>query len=124
MAGKRWSSRCGISLLDRQARALFTGDAINLGRMLLCLPGSDPHAYRTSVAKIVELSNHADQIFVCHGDPITPDELRDYQAAFERLWTGISAPTRDSMLIGVEQVTADIHDIGVYRFLVPPDALA
>jgi hypothetical protein len=28
------------------------------------------------------------------------------------------------MQIGVEDVTVDIHDIGVYRFLVPPGAIA
>jgi len=28
------------------------------------------------------------------------------------------------MLIGVEHVTADIHDVGIYRFLVPADAIA
>ena len=66
----------------------------------------------------------ADQFFICHGDPITPDELRDYQAAFEQLWTGVPTPSRESMLIGVEQVTADIHDIGIYRFLVPADTIA
>lgn len=114
----------GVTLLDREARALFTGDAINLGRMLLCLHGSDPHAYRPTLAKIVELAASADQIFVCHGDPISPDELRDYHAAFEQLWTGVTTPVRESMLIGVEHVTADIHDIGIYRFLVPADTIA
>ncbi|MDQ3548078.1 MAG: MBL fold metallo-hydrolase [Chloroflexota bacterium] len=114
----------GVTLLDRSARALFTGDAVNLGRMLLCLPGSDPRAYRTTLTKIVELAEAADQIFICHGDPITPDELRDYQAAFEQLWTGVTTPSRESMLIGVEHVTADIHDVGIYRFLVPADAIA
>jgi glyoxylase-like metal-dependent hydrolase (beta-lactamase superfamily II) len=113
----------GISLLDRAARALFTGDAINFGRMLLCLDGSDPAAYRSSLTKIVELAEHADQIFVCHGDPITPDELRDYHAAYEQVWKGVTTPSEESMLIGVENVTADIHDIGVYRFLVPSGAI-
>jgi glyoxylase-like metal-dependent hydrolase (beta-lactamase superfamily II) len=114
----------GVTLLDRAARALFTGDAVNLGRMLLCLDGSDPHAYRTSLAKIAELAEHADQIFICHGDPIGREELNDYHAAFEQIWKGVTTPARESMLVGVEQITADIHDIGTYRFLVPPGSIA
>lgn len=113
----------GVTLLDRAARALFTGDAVNLDRMLLCLDRSDPVTYRTSLAKIAELAEHADQIFICHGAPITPDELRDYHTAYEQVCTGVTTPLRESMLIGVEHVETDIHDIGVYRFLVPPGAI-
>jgi glyoxylase-like metal-dependent hydrolase (beta-lactamase superfamily II) len=113
----------GVTLLDREARALFTGDAVNLTRMLLCLDGSDPVAYRASIAKIAELADVADRVYPCHGDPLTPAAVRAYRDAVEQLWTNPPTPARESTLIGVESTTYDAYEIGAYRFLVHPDSI-
>lgn len=79
----------GITLLDRDARALFPGDAIYMGGMYAWRPYSDPVVYRESLRLIAELAEHVDVIYPSHNAvPITPADAQAMHAAYEEIWAG------------------------------------
>jgi glyoxylase-like metal-dependent hydrolase (beta-lactamase superfamily II) len=112
----------GVSFLDRQAGALFTGDAINLNRMLLCLPGSDPAAYRDTLGRIVALAEQVDTVYVCHGDPVSAADVRAVRDAYEEIWAGRAPSAHDTFDLGRQRHPCDIYDIGRFRFLLTAGA--
>jgi glyoxylase-like metal-dependent hydrolase (beta-lactamase superfamily II) len=114
----------GMSFLDRAARALFTGDLVNPTRALLCLPGSSPADYRRSLARVVELAEHADDVFVGHGDPMTPAAVRAIYDAYESIWSGEVTGERDSVDLGWVQRPCDAYEAGGVTFLLTPGAVA
>lgn len=83
----------GITLLDREHRILFPGDAIYLGPMFAWRPNSDPAAYRESLRLLAELADACDVVYPSHNQsPITPDDVRRMQAAYEDIWAGRKQP--------------------------------
>jgi glyoxylase-like metal-dependent hydrolase (beta-lactamase superfamily II) len=85
----------GITLLDRDNRLLFPGDAVYLGPMFAYRPYSDPVAYRRSLRLLAELCDDVDVVYPSHNAvPLTPDDVRAMQAAYEEVWAGHVAPER------------------------------
>lgn len=107
----------GVSFLDRDARALFAGDLLYLGRMFVYFPGSDPAAFRESLRLAAELAGEVDTIYPAHeAVPLVPDDVRAIRDAYETVWAG-RAPERYGSLFGHR---AAIHDFGRFSFLLPP----
>lgn len=90
----------GVTLLDRQARALFPGDAVYLGPMFSYRKDSDPHAYRESLRLLSELAGLVDTVYPSHNAvPMTPGDVQRMHEAYEGIWSGRtpdeSTPERD-----------------------------
>lgn len=84
----------GITLLDRDNRLLFPGDAVYLGPMFAYRATSDPLAYRASLRLLAELADDVDVVYPSHNTvPMTPQQLRDMHSAYEAIWSG-RAPDR------------------------------
>jgi glyoxylase-like metal-dependent hydrolase (beta-lactamase superfamily II) len=106
----------GVSFLDRQARALFVGDLLYLGRMYIFFPNSDPAAFRESLRRVSEVLHDVDTVYPAHGPaPITPDDVLAIRDAYEEVWTGRDA-VRDDSLFGFPLT---IYDFGRFSFLMP-----
>jgi glyoxylase-like metal-dependent hydrolase (beta-lactamase superfamily II) len=83
----------GITLLDRQNRILFPGDAVYLGPMFAYRPYSDPHAYRESLRLLSELSAQVEAVYPSHNAvPLTPDVVQRMHEAYEAIWSGVVKP--------------------------------
>lgn len=107
----------GVSFLDREARALFVGDLLYLGRMLLFFPGSDPAAFRESLSLAADLVADVDVIYPAHDSvPLAPADVRAIQAAYETVWAG-RAPDRYDTLYGYR---AAVHEFERFSFNMPP----
>jgi glyoxylase-like metal-dependent hydrolase (beta-lactamase superfamily II) len=79
----------GITLLDREARALFPGDAVYAGPMFSFRPYSDPVAYRESLRLLAELADVVDVVYPSHNDvPLTPQNIKRMHKAYEEIWAG------------------------------------
>jgi glyoxylase-like metal-dependent hydrolase (beta-lactamase superfamily II) len=113
-------SQGGVSFLDRDARLLFVGDAVNFGGTWLFLPRSDAAAFRDTMRLLVELVDYADAIYPAHGPvPMRPDDIREIQAAFEEVWAGRRPDTHKQWDIGFpEPVPVDVHTFGRFAFLL------
>jgi glyoxylase-like metal-dependent hydrolase (beta-lactamase superfamily II) len=105
----------GITLLDRDARALFPGDAVYAGPMFAYRPYSDPVAYRTSLRLLAELADVVDVVYPSHNRvPLSPDEVRTMQDAYEAIFAGRPPD---------EQVPGcDKFEFGEFSFWVRPGA--
>jgi glyoxylase-like metal-dependent hydrolase (beta-lactamase superfamily II) len=107
----------GVSFLDRGARALFVGDLLYLGRMLLFFPGSDSASFRQSLRLVEEIAAEVDTIYPAHDSvPLAPDDVRAIRTAYETVWAG-RAPDGHGTLYGYP--TAD-HEFGRFSFHLPP----
>lgn len=108
----------GVSFLDRQARALFCGDLLYLGRMYVFFPNSDPTAFRDSLRRVASLTNAIDAVYPSHGaSPLVPSDILAIRDAFEEVWDG-RPPERHGSLYGYPTA---IYDFGRFSFLLPPD---
>jgi glyoxylase-like metal-dependent hydrolase (beta-lactamase superfamily II) len=106
----------GLSFLDRTGRALIVADVVYLAAMYLFLPDSDPAAFRTSLERLVQVLDDVDGVFPAHGEsPMTPQDVRDIQTAFECVWNGELTPAEHSRL-GAD---LDSYDFGRFSFLLP-----
>lgn len=90
----------GITLLDREGRALFPGDAVYAGPMFSYREGSDPVSYRKSLRLLAELAAVVDVVYPSHNTvPILPDDVKRMHEAYEEIWVGRkpdeSTPERD-----------------------------
>jgi glyoxylase-like metal-dependent hydrolase (beta-lactamase superfamily II) len=113
-------SQGGVSFLDRAARLLFVGDAVNFGGTWLFLPRSDAAAFRTTIHLLAELSAHADAIYPAHGPvPMRPKDIQRIAAAFEEVWAGRAPDDHKQWDIGFpEPVPVDVHKFGRFAFLL------
>ena len=108
----------GVSFLDREARALFVGDLLYLGHMLLFFPGGDPAAFRESLNLAVELVEDVDVVYPAHDAvPLVPHDVRAIRDAYETVWAG-RAPDRYGTLYGYR---AAIHEFERFSFNMPPE---
>lgn len=104
----------GITLLDRQNRLLFPGDAIYMGPMFAWRPYSDPRTYRESLQLLAELSEVVDVIYPSHNaSPIAPIDVRRMQAAYEDIWAGRKSPDR-------REDDRDIFEFDTYSYWLRP----
>jgi glyoxylase-like metal-dependent hydrolase (beta-lactamase superfamily II) len=106
----------GVLFLDRQARALFVGDLLYLGRIYVFLATSDPAAFRRSMQLAGDVSGEVEIVYPAHGPaPITPADILTIRDAYEEVWDGRSAD-RPGALFGFD---LEIHDFGRFSFLMP-----
>ena len=106
-----------LSFLDREARALFSGDLCYLGQMLLFVSASDLAAFRRSLGALATIAAHVDAIYPAHGSsPLTGDDVLTIRDAFELVWKG-AKPNWHGSYAGHRVA---IHDFGEFAFLVPP----
>lgn len=102
----------GITLLDRENRILFPGDAIYAGPMFAWRPYSDPAAYRESLRLLAELADAVDVAYPSHNRvPLLPDEIRAMHAAYEAIWAGRTPDQRDD--------AKDVFEFGDFSFWLP-----
>jgi glyoxylase-like metal-dependent hydrolase (beta-lactamase superfamily II) len=114
----------GLSFLDRAGRVLFVGDAINRATMLLCLPGSDPHAFLSSVRHLAELAGEVDAIVPGHGNLLAPADVRDVRDAFEEVYAGRAPDDREELDMGQPQlIPAAVYRFDGFEFKVTPGSL-
>ena len=107
----------GVSFLDRQARALFVGDLLYLGRMYLFFPDSDPAAFRASLRRVSDRLGAVETVYPAHGPaPISPEDVLTIRQAYEEVWNG-RLPDRKSTLFGFDLA---VYDFGRFSFLMPP----
>lgn len=103
----------GITLLDREHRLLFPGDAIYAGPMYAFAPSSDPAAYRESLRRIAELAEHADTIYPSHNAvPLRAADAIAMHQAYEEIWAG-RAPDE-------QYDDRDVFDFGSFSFWLRP----
>jgi glyoxylase-like metal-dependent hydrolase (beta-lactamase superfamily II) len=106
----------GLTFLDRQASAMFIGDLLYLGPMLLFFPGGDLSAFRDSLQLAAELAAAVDTVYPAHHEtPIQPKDVREIRDAFETVWAG-REPDRRGSAYGYPVL---IHDFGRFSFLLP-----
>jgi glyoxylase-like metal-dependent hydrolase (beta-lactamase superfamily II) len=106
----------GVSFLDRTGRALFVADVVYLSSMYLFFPDSDTEAFRVSLGRLVAVLEEVDLVFPAHGEsPMTPQDVRDIQAAFAQVCAGEVAAEERSLL-GYD---VDRYDFGRFSFLLP-----
>jgi glyoxylase-like metal-dependent hydrolase (beta-lactamase superfamily II) len=112
----------GITILDRAARTLFPGDAINLGLIYLFAPNSDPAAWRDTLRRLVALASEVDTIRPSHGPAITPDDVRTIARAYDEVWERHKPPDSSGELdIGDDEPAHyDRFDYGRFSFLLAP----
>ena len=102
----------GITLLDREARVLFPGDAVYAGPMFAWKAYSDPVAYRESLRLLAELSELVDVVYPSHNRvPLSPEEVRTMHAAYEEVWAGRTLDRSDDQ--------KDIFEFGDFSFWLP-----
>jgi glyoxylase-like metal-dependent hydrolase (beta-lactamase superfamily II) len=109
----------GVSLLDREARLLFSGDVVNRGRMWLHLPRSDAAAWRASIQRLADLAPAIDAIYCAHGEtPLDPALVPQMRDAFEQVWSGARRPNaHEDFDIGFPTpVKTDIFDFEGFGF--------
>lgn len=108
----------GVSFLDRQARALFSGDLLYLGRMYVFFTDSDPAAFGESLRRVASLTSEFDAVYPSHGAaPLAANDVLTIRDAFAEVWAERS-PDRLGSLYGYPVA---IHDFGSFSFLLPPD---
>jgi glyoxylase-like metal-dependent hydrolase (beta-lactamase superfamily II) len=79
----------GITLLDREAKLLFPGDAIYAGPMFAYRPTSDPVEYRDTLRKLADLAKIVDVVYPSHNRvPLSPDDVIQMHEAYEQIWAG------------------------------------
>jgi glyoxylase-like metal-dependent hydrolase (beta-lactamase superfamily II) len=105
----------GITLLDREARALFPGDAVYAGPMFAYRPYSDPVTYRASLRLLAELAAIVDIVYPSHNAvPLAPDDVRAMHAAYESIWAGKAPDER--------QTDKDVFKFDTFAFWLRPGA--
>jgi glyoxylase-like metal-dependent hydrolase (beta-lactamase superfamily II) len=110
----------GVTLLDREARLLFVGDAINFGGTWLFLPRSDAAAFRDTIRLLADLAPLVDAVYPAHGRiPMEPEWLPRIRDAFDEVWSGRPPDRHEKWDIGFpERVPVDAHDFGEFTFLL------
>jgi len=113
----------GITLLDRENRLLFPGDAINYGDLLIFFEQSDARAYRTTLELVAGLSSEVDEIYPSHDAwPMRPADLIAAHDAYEQVWAGRKPEETREFDVGGTQTVLDVHAFDRFRFLMAPGA--
>jgi glyoxylase-like metal-dependent hydrolase (beta-lactamase superfamily II) len=107
----------GITLLDRENRILFPGDAVYAGPMFAWRPYSDPVAYRETLRLLAELADLVDVIYPSHNRvPLVPEEVRTMHVAYEEIWAGRAPDESDD--------AKDVFSFGDFSFWLPKGGYA
>jgi glyoxylase-like metal-dependent hydrolase (beta-lactamase superfamily II) len=115
----------GITLLDRQSRTLFPGDAINLDWIYLFTPTSDPAAWYRTIQLLADLADEVDVIRPSHGPALTPADVHEAAEAYQSVWTGRKPDERRHLDVGLSRpVDVAVFDFGRFTFLLAADRLS
>ena len=89
-----------ISLLDRKARILYSGDTVSYGPVFLFGSGRDQEAYIASLEKLGTMAGDFDEVYPCHSDcPISPNTIQDLLMCIRGILDGsIQGQQPDGML--------------------------
>lgn len=105
-----------VSFLDRTYRAIFTGDAVYGGTLLINFEGTDPEAYRETFRKLAALSSEVDYVYGAHMNaPMDARLLPQIYETYERIIAGELPPQRR-----IEQ--ADVYKFDGFGFWMRPGA--
>ena len=107
-----------VSFLDREARFLIPGDVAKTGAILLMLDGGDPHAYRATLRRLVDMLDAVDVIYSAHSEPMTPDDIRALHDAYETVCAG-NIPSTPDAAPPSWRGNIDVHVVDPFMFLVP-----
>ena len=103
----------GVTLIDRENRLMFPGDAIYAGPMFVHNDYGDPEAYRESLRKLAELAAEVDVVYPSHNRvPLAPADVMAMHEAYEEIYGGREPDER--------QEDCDIYDFGEFSFWMPP----
>lgn len=115
----------GITVLDRQSRTLFPGDAINLDWIYLFTPTSDPAAWYHTIRLLRDLADEVDIIRPSHGPALTPADVREIADAYKDVWSGRKPDKRRQLDVGLQRpVDVAVFDFGRFTFLIAADRLS
>jgi glyoxylase-like metal-dependent hydrolase (beta-lactamase superfamily II) len=105
-----------VSFIDRNHRAIFTGDAVYGGTLLINFGGTDPQAYRETFRKLAALAPEIDHVYGAHMDaPMDARLLPRVYETYEEIVAGKVAPHRR-----IEQ--ADVYKYDGFGFWMRPGA--
>ncbi|CAN5473747.1 MBL fold metallo-hydrolase [soil metagenome] len=103
-----------VSLLDRENRVIFTGDAVYGGTLLINFEGTDPEAYRGTFRRLAEISPLVDEVYGAHMDaPMDARLLPTVHEVYEQIMAGEIAPHRR-----IDQ--ADVYKFDGFGFWMRP----
>ncbi len=107
-----------VSFLDRENRALFSGDAVYGGTMLINFEGTDIEAYRGTFKKLAGIAPLIDDVYGAHMDaPMDARLLPVVHETYEAILSGEILPHRR-----LEQ--ADVYRFTGFGFWLPPGYVA
>ncbi len=103
-----------VSFVDRKYRAVFTGDAVYGGTLLINFDGTDHEAYRETFRKLAELAPEVDHVYGAHMDaPMDARLLPIVHEVYEEIVAGQLPPHRK-----IEQ--ADVYKFDGFGFWMRP----
>jgi glyoxylase-like metal-dependent hydrolase (beta-lactamase superfamily II) len=103
-----------VSFMDWNNRAIFTGDAVYGGTLLINFEGTDPEAYRETFRKLAALSPDIDEVYGAHMDaPMDAKLLPLIHETYEQIVAGQLPPHRR-----IEQ--ADVYKFDGFGFWMRP----
>lgn len=86
-----------ICLLDKENKALFSGDTLGYGPVFLFGNHRDIHTYRTTLDKLEALTDY-DTIYPCHNTcPVSRDVIQELKTAVDGALDGSIIPTPNDM---------------------------
>lgn len=104
-----------VSFLDRANRAIFTGDAIYGGTLLINFPGTDLDAYRETFRKFAELAPLVDAVYGAHMQaPMDARLMVEIHETYEAILAGEIEPHR-------QLDHADAYRFDGFGFWLPPN---
>ncbi len=107
-----------VSFLDRENRALFSGDAVYGGTLLINFEGTDIEAYRETFRKLAEIEPLIDDVYGAHMDaPMDARLLPVIHETYEAILAGKVAPQR-------QRENADVYKFDGFGFWLPPGLYA
>ncbi|MEZ4524170.1 MAG: hypothetical protein R3A46_21435, partial [Thermomicrobiales bacterium] len=101
------------TLIDRDNRLMFPGDAIYAGPMFAHNVYGDPASYRSSLALLAKLADEVDIVYPSHNQvPLAPDDVRKMHRAYEEIFAGRQPDERREQ--------CDVHRFDGFSFWMPP----
>ncbi len=103
----------GITLIDREHRLMFPGDAIYAGPMFAHNVYGDPQAYRVTLRRLAGLADEVEVVYPSHNAvPLTPADVKRMHVAYEEISDGREPDER--------REDCDVHRFDKFQFWLPP----
>lgn len=102
----------GITLIDRDNRLMFPGDAIYAGPMFAHNTYGDPVDYRETLRRLADLAGAVDVVYPSHNRvPLTPNDVIAMHEAYEEIFAGRAPDDRRD--------DCDVHQFDGFSFWMP-----